>query len=148
MQVSVTNGGTTELTANGKNAWLNFLVMSNELASPMVLWCPADKDHVLATNLFNGFSAKNISYFVGLDAVKDHPQMLLSGDDSFAIRGIPLKSGLVNLSTNTPIAWTASRHGFCGNVGFADGSIGFFSNSSFTNWLHQAGSSTNRLAIP
>src|SRR5882724_9024921 len=31
MEISATNGDTMELVVNGKNAWLNYLVMSNEL---------------------------------------------------------------------------------------------------------------------
>ena len=41
MQVSTTNGGTMELMADGKNVWRNFLVMSNELSTPKILFCPA-----------------------------------------------------------------------------------------------------------
>jgi prepilin-type processing-associated H-X9-DG protein len=148
MQVSVTNGGTMELTADGKNPWLNFLVMSNYLSTPKNLWCPSDKDRVVATNFATGFSAQNISYFVGLDAGTDRPQMFLSGDDNFAIGGVPVKTGLLEFSTNAPIAWTAERHVNAGNIGLADGSVQLFSNSSFTNWLHQSGVATNRLAIP
>jgi competence protein ComGC len=147
MQVSVTNGGTMGLN-NGRNAWLNFLVMSNYLSTPKILWCPADKDHVLATNWGSGFSAANTSYFVGLDADTIHPKMLLSGDDNFAIGDVPVKPGLLELSANAPIAWTAKRHLNAGNLGLADGSVQEDSNSSLTNLLGQTGVATNRLAIP
>jgi prepilin-type processing-associated H-X9-DG protein len=148
MQVSMTNGGTMELTADGKNPWLNFLAMSNELSTPINLWCPADKDDVLATNWTSGFSAKNVSYFVGLDADKAHPQMFLSGDDNFAIGGVPVKPGLLEFSTNAPIAWTAERHVKTGNIGFADGSVMYTSPSGLLRMLVQTGVATNRLAIP
>jgi prepilin-type processing-associated H-X9-DG protein len=148
MQVSVTNGGAMEFTADGKNAWLNFLVMSNELNTPIILWCPSDKDRVRATNFTTGFSSKNISYFVGMDADQGHAQMFLSGDDNFAIGGVPVKSGLLEFSTNAPIGWTTERHKNEGNIGLADGSVEIVDNSGLTNFLRQTGVATNRLAIP
>jgi len=148
MQVSVTNGGTMELTVDGRNAWLNILVMSNELNTPKILWCPADRDRVVATNFTSGFSSKNISYFVGLDAVQNHPKMILSGDDNFAVGSVPVKPGLLELSTNAPITWTSARHHNAGNIGVADGSVATVSNSQLTNLFHQTDVATNRLAIP
>src|SRR6266478_5107680 len=42
-QVSVTNGGTMELVESGQ-AWVHFLVMSNELSTPRILMCPEEPD--------------------------------------------------------------------------------------------------------
>jgi prepilin-type processing-associated H-X9-DG protein len=92
--------------------------------------------------------AGHISYFVGLDASEKFPQALLSGDDNFEIGGVPVKSGLLEISSKTPIAWSAARHKFSGNLLLADGSVQSSSNSGLTNWIHQIGSATNRLAIP
>ncbi|HEX7569749.1 MAG TPA: type II secretion system protein, partial [Verrucomicrobiae bacterium] len=83
-----------------------------------------------------------------VDANPKDPQMLLSGDDNFAISGIPVKSGLLEISSNTPIAWTSARHKFAGNIGLADGSVQQVSNSELTNSLQPTGSATIRLAIP
>ncbi|HEY5345842.1 MAG TPA: prepilin-type N-terminal cleavage/methylation domain-containing protein, partial [Verrucomicrobiae bacterium] len=47
--LSVTNGGTLGL-ANGRNAWINFLVMSNQLSTPKILHCPSDTDKIAAIN--------------------------------------------------------------------------------------------------
>ena len=146
MNVSVTNGGTMGL-ATGKNAWINFLVMSNQLSTPRILHCPADTDGS-ATNSWSGLNNQNISYFVGLDVSESEPQTILSGDDNFEINGAPVKSGLLELSTNTPIAWSATRHKFSGNILLADGSVQQCSNSGLTNLLRQTGLATNRLAIP
>jgi type II secretory pathway pseudopilin PulG len=96
MQVSTTNGGTMELMADGKNVWRNFLVMSNELSTPKILFCPVDAGRICATNFSNDLKDK-ISYFFGVDANPKDPQMLLSGDDNFAISGIPVKSGLLEI---------------------------------------------------
>src|SRR3954468_20872540 len=77
MQVPITNGGTKELVNSGA-AWVHLRVMSNELNTPKVLFCTAEKgkdrtsattfgslpvqDHVPFTN------DNNVSYFVGVDA--------------------------------------------------------------------------------
>ena len=146
MNVSVTNGGTMGL-ATGRNAWVNFLVMSNQLSTPRILHCPADTDGS-ATNSWSGLNNQNVSYFVGLDASPDYPQAILSGDDNFQINGVPVKPGLLELSTNAPIAWSAARHKFAGNILLADGSVQSVTISGLTNLLHQTGLATNRLAIP
>jgi len=148
MQVSVTNGGAMELTADGRNAWLNFLVMSNELSTPKILICPQDKKHLPTAVDFSSGLAGHISYFVGMDADQGHPQMLLSGDDNFAIGGVPVKSGLLELSTNAPITWTAERHVNQGNIGLVDGSVASVTDSGLADLLRQTGVTTNRLAIP
>jgi prepilin-type N-terminal cleavage/methylation domain-containing protein/prepilin-type processing-associated H-X9-DG protein len=135
MEVSMTNGGTMELVANGKNAWLNFLVMSNELNTPRILYCTADADHAYAAK-FSSDLQSSVSYFVGLNAATNYPHSFLSGDDNFEINGVPVKSGLLQLSTNHATAWTAARHMFTGNIGFADGSVQQLGNSGFTNLLH------------
>jgi competence protein ComGC len=147
MSVSVTNGGTMELAA-GTNAWISFLVMSNQLSTPKVLHCPEDTNSFAADNFSSGFNHRNISYFVSLDASESDPQALMSGDDNFEVGGVPVNSGLLNLVSNTPIAWSAARHHFAGNVALADGSVQSFSNAGLTNWLSQTGLATNRLAIP
>ncbi|MGH7951045.1 MAG: type II secretion system protein, partial [Limisphaerales bacterium] len=141
MATSMTNGGTMEL-ANGKNAWINFFVMSNELSTPKILICPADTDHSPATNFAIGFNNSHISYFVGLDANETYPQTFLSGDDNFAIGGVPVKSGLLELSTNAPISWTAARHKFSGNIGLSDGSVQQTTTSYLRQMLPQTGDAT------
>src|SRR5260221_7829496 len=89
MQTSVTNGGTMEL-ANGSNAWINFAVMSNELATPEILICPADKTRFYATNFTSDFNNGKVSYFVSLYASSDKPEMFLYGDVNFGIAGVPV----------------------------------------------------------
>ena len=147
MQVSVTNGGTMEL-ASGRNAWINFFVMSNELSTPKILTCPQDAKHQPPATNFSSQLAGHISYFVNLDMKDSDPQSILSGDANFEIGGVPVKSGLLELSSNTPIAWTPDRHGAGGYIILGDGSLQSLSNSGLTNWLQKTGLATNRLAIP
>lgn len=149
-QVSIngTNGGGTLELASGNNAWINFTVMSNELSTPKILHCPADKDRVSAANFTTDFNNQKISYFVGLDADPSRPQTILSGDDNFAIGGVSVKSGLLEFTTNTPIAWTAARHINAGNIGLADGSVQSVTTDGLQKLIQQTSVATNRLAIP
>ena len=160
MAVSVTNGGAMELIAAG-NVAACFQVMSNELNTPRILICPQDANAILAANFGEGFNNRNVSYFVGLDAAETKPQMFLSGDDNFAISGVPVKSGLLELSTNTPIAWSSGRHvspnshfwtpardRFVSNIGMADGSVQQLTTDGLQKALQQTGVATNRLVIP
>jgi len=146
MEVSVT--GSKEFVAAGKNAWLNYLVMSNELSTPKILICPADTDRLPPATNFSTELVGKISYFVGLDAKLTYPQMFLSGDDNFEVSGIPVKSGLLQLSTNAPISWTATRHKFNGNISLADGSVQQLSSNELHQAIEESSFATNRLAIP
>jgi competence protein ComGC len=147
VEVSVSNGGTMELAATG-DVVATFQVMSNELKTPKTLICPADTIR-FATNFSNDFTAKNISYFIGLKASTNFPQAFLSGDDNFSINGIPAKSGLLELSTNAPVDWTEARHGQVGYIGLADGSVhGTHLGSLRYMLIETSGVITNRLAIP
>lgn len=145
MRHSVTNGGTMEWVESGE-AWPHFLVMSNELASPKILICPADRRQVAVS--WAALSNTNISYFVALDAEETNPQGLLTGDSNLEIDGKPLERGLLDLWTNSVVGWTAERHQRCGNVALADGSTMQFSNVKFREQLANTGVATNRLAVP
>jgi prepilin-type processing-associated H-X9-DG protein len=147
MQVSVTNGGTMELAGRG-DVYPHFLVMSNELNTPKVLLCLADRKRQAAASFAAGLANSNLSYFVGLDAEESSPQMLLSGDDCLAVGGKPVKPGLLLLSTNAATAWTKSRHNRQGNVGLADGSVMALDTPGLQRALVHAGIATNRLAMP
>ena len=148
MEVSVARGGTLGLNTNGDNAWLNFLVMSNELSVPKILLCPSDINRFPPATNFSSELKNKISYFIGLDATDEYPQRFFYGDDNFEIGGIPVKSGLLEILTNEPIAWTSARHKTIGNIALVDGSVQTLSNSNLLNRLHQTGLATNRLAIP
>jgi hypothetical protein len=74
-------------------------------------------------NFSSGFTDANISYFFNLDANEASPKNLLIGDDNFAIDGKPVQPGILNLATNVPVAWTAARHKFIGNVALTDASV-------------------------
>lgn len=147
MGILVTNGGSMEMVTTG-NVVQTFLVMSNELSTSKILHCPADVSRVWATN-FGQLSNSNLSYLVGVDTTNEtNPQMILSGDCNFEIGGVPVKSGLLSLWTNDPVAWSATRHIRCGNLGLADGSVQSATPSALRDYLVGTGIATNRLAIP
>jgi competence protein ComGC len=173
MEISTAKGGTMELAATG-DVVATFQVMSNELFTPKVLVCPVDTQHVMTNSFGASLTAKNISYFIGLDANTNRSQAFLSGDSNFAIGGVPVKSGLLELPANSPVSWTSGRHTTYkrhfwnvatsfGNVGLADGSVQHAAISirtnlverstgtvttSLTSLLQATGLATNRLAIP
>jgi len=104
MFVSQTNGGSMEFTT-GANAWRHFLVMSNELSTPKVLFCPAESDlnRVCATTFGLGWgpvpflSNSNLSFFVGIISNDVNPQLILSGDRNLT-NGAAIKNGMLELS--------------------------------------------------
>ena len=162
MQVSVTNGGSMELAGKG-STYSVFIVMTNILNTPKILFCPWDNnrqrfmaDVFASSNPQNQggseffFSpSNNISYFVGLDANSGKPQQILSGDDHFQVAGKTPTPGLFLLSTNALIKWKSGRHGDeQANIVFADGSLLSVTNSGFRAVLAKTGIATNRLALP
>jgi prepilin-type processing-associated H-X9-DG protein len=158
MAVSVTNGGAMECAATG-SVWETFLVMSNELNVPKVLICPEDPATSRLTASAWGPTSPpaipftnndNVSYFIGVDALDTRPTMVLCGDGNLTLRGQPVKSGLLNLLTNSPVGWTKRlpNHGAGGNVGLADGSVSSYPEKAFRQLLQKTGATTNRLAVP
>lgn len=167
MAVSETNGGTMEFDT-GLNAFRHFLVMSNELSTPEVLLCPAESDQrrvsasAFAFNLNGTFDPttgepiagpisflnnSNISYFVGVDARETNAMMILSGDRNIT-NGLPVKNGLLELTTNQLAGWTAEMHNKVGNILLADGSVQEVSISGLQNLIANTGVETNRLQMP
>jgi hypothetical protein len=58
-----------------------------------------------------------------MDGNEASPQMILTGDDNLAVDDVPVRIGILTLSTNSTVAWTSARHKFVGNIGIADGSV-------------------------
>ncbi len=161
MQVSATNGGAMEQAQLG-SAYVVFLVMSNELSTPKILFCPneSNRKRVQAitfaptgplgspSGLVPFTPANNLSYFVGLDADEAKPDTIISGDDNFTIGKVRLSAGLLLLDTNSPVTWTKERHGNMGNLALADGSVHSYTTPTFRAVLVKTGIATNRLAMP
>jgi type II secretory pathway pseudopilin PulG len=160
MEVSATNGGSMELM-NTPDAWKTFQVMSNELSTPKVIFCPEDSTHGgYATNWGDDLKHK-ISYFINVDANDTNTTMLVSGDDNFRLNNSPIPPGRFDVAATAPLEWDRSRHLTetkyawfftskinSGYILLGDGSVQMTSTSSLTNYLTQTGLATNRLFIP
>jgi hypothetical protein len=150
---AVTNESVMELLGSG-NAYGLWQSMSNELVTPKVLFCPADTNHIAATNFTSGFSDANISYFLSLDTVVTRPEMVFIGDDNLTVGGVRVRPGILVFDTNTPVAWTDERHRRVGNIGLSDGSVQQ-ATSAGLNFVLVSGidgcpaqAATNRWVIP
>jgi prepilin-type processing-associated H-X9-DG protein len=147
MSVSVTNGGAMELIEAGNVAGC-FELASNEMSTTKIFVCPDDPNRTFATN-FKDLNGSHISYFLSADvSSEENPQMVLDGDDNIAISGKPRPSGLVDISSNVLVSWFGTRHGGCGNIGFADGSVDEQSSNGLQQEFQDNGLATNRIAFP
>jgi type II secretory pathway pseudopilin PulG len=156
MRTSTNSGGTREISF-GPSAFRSFQVMSNELNTPAVLFCPADSDR--ERNRASTFdpvpkfeetsftSNSNLSYFVGIDASENSPSTILSGDRNIT-NGTPLKKGILELTSKQPGGWTDEIHRKVGNVVLSDGSVQQLSNTGLRNVVTNTGIATNRLQMP
>ena len=159
MEISVTNGGAMEIISTG-TVFTVFQVMSNELSTSKILFCPEETDpKCTSATTFQGSvpagtsavpftNDNNVSYFAGLDTQDNNPRMLLSGDRNLAIGGVPAPHGLLQTRTNAGVTWSGPRHGNQGNVCLADGSVQQLSSCRLGMLFKQGALATNRLAIP
>jgi prepilin-type processing-associated H-X9-DG protein len=146
MEVPVALGGTLEDVQTGL-VWRHFQVMSNELATPYILRCPADQERMVAPS-FTTLSDQNVSYFIGIDATEKHPDAWLAGDRNLTINRLRVSPGLVVLTTNMVVGWQETIHTTGGNVLFADGSVQCPSSTRMPELLIRSGMATNRLVVP
>ena len=131
MAVSTTSGGANEFVAHqsgtatptaGKSftPGMVFMVMSNELFTPKVLFCPSDNIHTINSGYATNFSYQDllgipvpgaspalpqaqagenpnggnskISYFINGDATESNPQDIMTGDDNIGNNGATTSS--------------------------------------------------------
>ena len=160
MLVSITNGGTLELIGT-RSVFSHFAVMSNELSTPKILFCPEETDPsrqsastfdstvpVGSVNQVPFTNDNNITYFVGVDAVDTSPQMVLTGDRNLSVNGVLVRRRLLSLSSNDTVNWAKPRHEKGGNIGLADGSVMQVGDKGLHKAFWQTGTTTNRLDLP
>ena len=145
MAVSTNSGGSLEYIATGA-VFRHYEVMSNELSTPFILVCPRDNRKPLK-NFGPTLANSNISYFVGIDARDETPQMFLAGDCNIT-GGRRLSNGILELGTNDFIGWSQGIHNGLGNVALADGSVQQLKSEGLQESLKRTGTSINRLAMP
>jgi prepilin-type N-terminal cleavage/methylation domain-containing protein/prepilin-type processing-associated H-X9-DG protein len=144
MSVSTNFGGTLEYVLTGET-FRHFQVMSNELATPLILACPNDIRR--SAHDFASLSNTNISYFVGVDANENNPQAFLSGDRNI-LGGVRQANGLLDIRTNNIKGWSTGFHQGIGNIAFADGSVQALSSEALRQVIQVTGMQSNRLAMP
>jgi prepilin-type N-terminal cleavage/methylation domain-containing protein len=183
MGVSTNDGGASEFVpahTGGARAVIPaaetvgriFQCLSNELATPKIVLCPADSlDRVQATNFtlhVNSLIAKKqsskwVSYFIGVDADEGRPQMLLAGDRN-ATNGapkvdfqpnngilVPLGGGKVaeqTANSKDGAGWTKDLHVNNGNLVLSDGSVQQVTGPRLRDQLKNSGDDDNFLAYP
>ncbi len=186
MALSYTQGGSAEavgVRGNNFNFSSNmnppkgvfgmFVVMSNELTTPKILYCPSEyRSSTVQGSIFGNttgtnqgcYSDNQISYFIGVDANENSPDMFLSGDSNIGDGATPptyantysdsvSSRKFVALGTN-PV-WTASspnwgdnQHGKRGNVAFVDGSVQTLNTEQLRLSLNRTGDSDRNLTSP
>ena len=122
-----------------------FQVMSNELSTPAVVFCPSEFEstrtkassfapvtiaNANATPFTNDY---NTSYFLGVDAQDTNPQMFLAGDHNMGIgnpatslfnpRFVSLGTNFTLANANTSVGWMDNMHQKQGNIALSDGSV-------------------------
>jgi competence protein ComGC len=131
----VSEGGT--MIDRAGNAWFEWASLSNELATPRLLACPADTGVRVAsgfdsspTGFFNtGMRANALSYIVGLHTFLDYPKGFLSADRNLRSDAFPAScsSGINNADALiTPYLntrWTNAVHGTVGQALLLDGTV-------------------------
>lgn len=158
-----TYNDTTAFAANypalgPKGVFGMFVVMSNELKTPKVLYCPSEFDaNIRQAQIFGnkvgtgpaGFNSDTwSSYFVGVDANFTQPDMLLSGDHNVGLgnnSSIRLTTQFLSAGSNSnwnvsnAIGWRDNQHSQQGNVLFADGSVQNLTSPRFREALNRTG---------
>ena len=152
-----------------RRAWTQFLVLSNELGSPKILWCPGDPSGRSAATTFSAgptFSPQSlaqmqnnaISYFIGVGARSNWNSAILAGDCNLApnptaaIYVSRRTNPFVIVSTNSIWSTNQPHHDWAGNLALKDGSVQQVTRSALQTQLQQAaetyGPEVNRFLFP
>jgi hypothetical protein len=161
MQVAASQGGARDYIyyynivgapTGGYNPWRVFQVMSNELGTPKIVFCPADNTtvpnpgHNQAATNFNSragligavatgdFGPLAVSYFIGGDASENDPQGVMAGDCNIGAGNpagsSPPTGNRFTTQQQQPLpaalgwAWTGTElHQKAGNLLMADASV-------------------------
>ena len=145
-QIPTNQGGSLEY-ALSQEVFQHFLVASNELSTPKILVCPADKARIRWSAFDPQFGNRNLSYFIGLDADETQPQTLLAGDRTITTNG-RMMSGLLTLTTNSLVRWAKGLHPEGGNIALGDGSVQQATDAVLKRLVNAATNLPMRLAIP
>jgi len=119
-QVGLTNGGSMDAPE-----WADhFRACSNELSTPKILVCPAQREKTPLSDWPLVAGEDNVSWFFGLDAEETKPQTILAGDGNVIGGGgglDPFWNSFVGSSIDA--TWEKNVHVNKGNITLADGSV-------------------------
>jgi competence protein ComGC len=138
-------GGSLEYV-NSPEVFRHFLAASNEINSPKVLVCPADRERSKESD-WDRLSNRNLSYFIGLEARGSQPSSILAGDRTIFISKKPV-FGLLALNSNALPRIVKGLHGDFITMVRADGSIQRMYDKNAKNWVLDSNQLPLRLAIP
>jgi len=140
--------GTREFATSAADLWRHFAAVSNELSTPRIGLCYAEKERRPSRHWTN-VSNLNLSYFVGLGASVEQPNSILSGDRNLLLDGRSLSNEVVQFGARTNVAFDRRLHVEVGNLLLGDGSVQQVSNTRLRGQFHDASLvSTNTLVIP
>jgi prepilin-type N-terminal cleavage/methylation domain-containing protein len=124
-QVDVDFGGSRATLTGPFVEWADhYRAVSNELSTPKILVCPANRERVPADEWFLLSGFENVSYFVGLTAMESNPQSILSGDSNLTGGGGGIDPYWLNSGVDSLDAtWENSIHTRRGDIALADGSV-------------------------
>lgn len=161
MNLPASQGGTRELTGDVSQLWRHYLLLTNELTTPKLLWCPSDSQRKPATawgpnpadrRAVVFASNQNLSYFLGLNAYETHPETILAGDRNLTTNGLALGPGRHVFAATTQFGFTKTMHNLAGNILLADGSVQQVTsgrlNEQFQSALTNSGLTTNVWLVP
>ncbi len=102
----------------------HFRTCSNELSTPQILLCPADKTRKYATNWTSLAADVHVSFLIGTNATENLPMSILLGDRNITGGGGGLDpSWSAFLGSSIDASWDRDIHSRAGNLALSDGSV-------------------------
>ena len=144
MQLPDEEGGTRQSAWSGLPT-PTFRMISNELYSPKLLFCPEDKTRQRAID-FGTFNENTLSYFLSVDASPTNAGSILTGDRNISLGTNPT-NGLIHIDAPGLVSWTSLMHNGNGNVALTDGSAHQTTTTGLRQLMRSSGE-TNRWAVP
>ena len=149
-QLSTNFGGSKEYANDASQLWRQFSVISNELSTPIIVHCPADRERKEVRGWSEFTNNQQLSYFVGLGASEENNQSILAGDRNLILDGKSLEGRIITLSSNANVAFDKRIHREAGNYAMGDGSVQQAGSGRLQEAVRDAAlaGSTNTLVIP
>lgn len=124
----------------------HFRAITDELSTPIILHCPADRRTRAET--WSELTLENISYFISQSSAETLPQSFLAGDRNLTTNGVRLKTGTYKLDQNVEVGWDKSQHKNQGNVCMGDGSVQQLSGFRLREQFKNSGLSNIVISMP